>query len=108
MNACLCMHVFVVLQTQSYITVVVLQRALGEFPEKELQLHQTEAQGQTVLARTSEKGKVHILQDLKRLRESWTSLHTLSLNLYRLEEVMLAVIEGVDGITQTETMTQEA
>ncbi|XP_067223828.1 nesprin-3 [Chanodichthys erythropterus] len=60
------------------------ERALGEFPEKELQLHQTEAQGQTVLARTSEKGKVHILQDLKRLRESWTSLHRLSLNLYRL------------------------
>lgn len=60
------------------------ERALGEFPEKELQLHQTEAQGQTVLAKTSEKGKVHIVQDLKRLRESWTSLHTLSLNLYRL------------------------
>lgn len=60
------------------------ERALGEFPEKELQLHQTEAQGQTVLARTSEKGKVHILQDLKRLRESWLSLHALSLNLYRL------------------------
>ncbi|CAM4648070.1 unnamed protein product [Leuciscus chuanchicus] len=60
------------------------ERALGEFPEKELQLHQTEAEGQTVLAKTSEKGKVHIVQDLKRLRESWTSLHTLSLNLYRL------------------------
>lgn len=60
------------------------ERALGEFPEKELQLHQTEAQGKTVLAKTSEEGKVHILQDLKRLRESWMSLHTLSLNLYRL------------------------
>ncbi|XP_056123130.1 nesprin-3 [Rhinichthys klamathensis goyatoka] len=60
------------------------ERALGEFPEKELQLHQTEAQGQTVLAKTSENGKVHIVQDLKRLRESWTSLHTLSLNLNRL------------------------
>uniref|UniRef100_A0A8C1Z2Q9 Spectrin repeat containing, nuclear envelope family member 3 n=3 Tax=Cyprinus carpio TaxID=7962 RepID=A0A8C1Z2Q9_CYPCA len=60
------------------------ERALGEFPEKELQLHQTEAQGQTVLARTSNEGKVHIQQDLKRLRETWMSLHTLSLNLYRL------------------------
>ncbi|XP_059376056.1 nesprin-3 isoform X1 [Carassius carassius] len=60
------------------------ERALGEFPEKELQLHQTEAQGQTVLARTSDKGKVHIQQDLKRLRETWMSLHMLSLNLYRL------------------------
>uniref|UniRef100_A0A671STE5 Nesprin-3-like n=1 Tax=Sinocyclocheilus anshuiensis TaxID=1608454 RepID=A0A671STE5_9TELE len=62
------------------------ERALGEFPEKELQLHQTEAQGQTVLARTSDEGKVHIQQDLKRFRETWMSLHTLSLNLYRLEE----------------------
>uniref|UniRef100_A0A8C2ILK1 Spectrin repeat containing, nuclear envelope family member 3 n=1 Tax=Cyprinus carpio TaxID=7962 RepID=A0A8C2ILK1_CYPCA len=60
------------------------ERALGEFPEKELQLHQTEARGQTVLARTSDEGKVHIQQDLKRLRETWMSLHTLSLNLYRL------------------------
>ncbi|KAG1972973.1 nesprin-3 [Pimephales promelas] len=60
------------------------ERALGEFPEKEFQLNQTEAEGHTVLAKTSEKGKVHIVQDLKRLRESWTSLHTLSLNLYRL------------------------
>uniref|UniRef100_A0A673ML77 Nesprin-3-like n=1 Tax=Sinocyclocheilus rhinocerous TaxID=307959 RepID=A0A673ML77_9TELE len=66
------------------------RQALGEFPEKELQLHQTEAQGQTVLARTSDEGKVHIQQDLKRLRETWMSLHTLSLNLYRLEEVRLA------------------
>uniref|UniRef100_A0A8C1GAW4 Spectrin repeat containing, nuclear envelope family member 3 n=1 Tax=Cyprinus carpio TaxID=7962 RepID=A0A8C1GAW4_CYPCA len=63
------------------------ERALGEFPEKELQLHQTEAQGQTVLARTSDEGKVHIQQDLKRLRETWMSLHTLSLNLYRLEVI---------------------
>uniref|UniRef100_A0A9J7XP90 Spectrin repeat containing, nuclear envelope family member 3 n=1 Tax=Cyprinus carpio carpio TaxID=630221 RepID=A0A9J7XP90_CYPCA len=70
------------------------ERALGEFPEKELQLHQTEARGQTVLARTSDEGKVHIQQDLKRLRETWMSLHTLSLNLYRLEVVMLAVVVG--------------
>ncbi|XP_072545116.1 nesprin-3 isoform X2 [Salminus brasiliensis] len=60
------------------------ERALGEFPEKELQLHQTEGQGQAVLAKTSEEGKVHIQRDLKRLRESWMSLHSLSLNLYRL------------------------
>ncbi|KAL6477359.1 hypothetical protein MHYP_G00131940 [Metynnis hypsauchen] len=60
------------------------ERALGEFPEKELQLHRTEGQGQAVLAKTSEEGKVHIQRDLKRLRESWMSLHSLSLNLYRL------------------------
>ncbi|XP_062325713.1 nesprin-3 isoform X1 [Osmerus eperlanus] len=60
------------------------QRALGEFPEKELQLHQIEAQGQGVLERTSEQGRVHILSDMRRLRESWMALHDLSLNLYRL------------------------
>ncbi|KAI4882007.1 hypothetical protein NFI96_005484 [Prochilodus magdalenae] len=60
------------------------ERALGEFPEKELQLHRTESQGQVVLAKTSEDGKVHIQRDLKRLRDSWMSLHSLSLNLYRL------------------------
>lgn len=61
----------------------LLQRALGEFPEKELQLHRTEAQGHTVLLKTSEEGKVHIQRDLRRLRDSWMSLHALSLNLYR-------------------------
>ncbi|XP_052001938.1 nesprin-3-like [Xyrauchen texanus] len=76
------------------------ERALGEFPQKELQLHQTEAQGQTVLAKTSEEGKVHILQDLKRLRESWMSLHTLSLNLYSLLN-RHAVIGGQDSLTHT-------
>ncbi|KAI7804686.1 nesprin-3 [Triplophysa rosa] len=60
------------------------ERALGEFTENELQLHQMEAQGHNVLAKTSDEGKVHIRQDLNRLRESWVSLHTLSLNLYRL------------------------
>lgn len=60
------------------------EKALGEFPEKELQLQQTEAQGQRVLERTSEEGRVHILRDLKRLKESWFALHSLSLNLYRL------------------------
>ncbi|XP_017566769.2 nesprin-3 [Pygocentrus nattereri] len=60
------------------------ERALGEFPEKELQLHRTDGHGQAVLAKTSEEGKVHIQRDLKRLRESWMSLHSLSLNLYRL------------------------
>ncbi|XP_060736451.1 nesprin-3 [Tachysurus vachellii] len=60
------------------------ERALGEFPEKELQLHRTEAQGHAVLLKTSEEGKVHIQRDIRRLRESWMSLHALSLNLYRL------------------------
>ncbi|KAA0710980.1 Nesprin-3 KASH domain-containing protein 3 [Triplophysa tibetana] len=72
------------------------ERALGEFPEKEFQLHQMEAQGHNVLAKTSDEGKVHIQQDLNRLRESWMSLHTLSLNLFRLLNGHLAA-EGQDS-----------
>ncbi|XP_042356539.1 nesprin-3 [Plectropomus leopardus] len=60
------------------------ERALGEFPEKELQLQQMEVQGQGVLERTSEEGQVHILRDMKRLRESWMALYNTSLNLHRL------------------------
>ncbi|XP_036406223.1 nesprin-3-like [Megalops cyprinoides] len=60
------------------------ERALGEFPERELELRRVEAQGQGVLAQTSEEGKGPILQDLQHLRDSWESLHMLSLNLYRL------------------------
>ncbi|XP_076156398.1 nesprin-3 isoform X2 [Alosa pseudoharengus] len=60
------------------------ERALGEFPEKEQQLRQTEHQGQNVLAKTSEEGKVHIIRDLKRLRESWKTLQSLSFHLHRL------------------------
>uniref|UniRef100_A0A667XXG2 Spectrin repeat containing, nuclear envelope family member 3 n=1 Tax=Myripristis murdjan TaxID=586833 RepID=A0A667XXG2_9TELE len=54
------------------------ERALGEFPEKELQLQQTEALGQRVLKRTSEEGQVHIVRDLKRLEESWLALNNLN------------------------------
>ncbi|CDQ98622.1 unnamed protein product [Oncorhynchus mykiss] len=66
------------------------ERALGEFPEKELQLHQTEVQGQGVLERTSEEGRVHILRDMKHLRESWMALHDLSLNLFRYTTLIRA------------------
>lgn len=59
------------------------QRALGEFPEKELQLQQMEVQGQGVLENTSVDGQVHIQRDMKRLRESWLALYNLSLNLHR-------------------------
>lgn len=59
------------------------QRALGEFPEKELQLQQMEVQGQAVLERTSEEGRVHILRDIRRLQESWFALYDTSLNLHR-------------------------
>ncbi|XP_029983157.1 nesprin-3 isoform X2 [Sphaeramia orbicularis] len=60
------------------------ERALGEFPEKELQLQQMEAQGQGVLERTSEEGRVHIIRDMEHQRKSWLSLYNLSLNLHRL------------------------
>ncbi|CAL8271365.1 unnamed protein product [Merluccius merluccius] len=78
------------------------ERALGEFPEKELQLHQTEARGLGVLEHTSEEGQVHILRDMKRLRESWMALHDLSLNLYRLlnssTEELTPDLWRVDGL----------
>ncbi|XP_074548187.1 nesprin-3 isoform X2 [Halichoeres trimaculatus] len=60
------------------------ERALGEFPEKEFQLQQMEVQGQGVLKRTSEEGRVHIVRDMKRLRESWLALYNMSLNLHSL------------------------
>ncbi|TKS86212.1 Gamma-aminobutyric acid receptor subunit rho-2 GABA(A) receptor subunit rho-2 GABA(C) receptor [Collichthys lucidus] len=61
-----------------------VRRALGEFPEKELQLQQMEVQAQGVLEKTSEEGQVHILRDIKRLQESWFALYNMSLNLHRL------------------------
>lgn len=62
------------------------QKALEEFPEKELQLQQTEIQGQRVLKRTSEDGRVHILRDMSRLQESWTALYIMSLNIHRYKK----------------------
>ncbi|KAK2825829.1 hypothetical protein Q5P01_020043 [Channa striata] len=60
------------------------ERALGEFPEKEVQLQQMEVQGHRVLDKTSEEGQIHILRDIERLRESWFALYNMSLNLDRL------------------------
>ncbi|TDG98546.1 hypothetical protein EPR50_G00201470 [Perca flavescens] len=91
------------------------ERALGEFPEKELQLQQMEVQGQGVLERTSEEGRVHILRDIKRLRESWLALYNMSLNLHRLlnssteqTETDFWSVEGlsVDGPSLTTTTTK--
>uniref|UniRef100_A0A8C4ZG76 Spectrin repeat containing, nuclear envelope family member 3 n=1 Tax=Gadus morhua TaxID=8049 RepID=A0A8C4ZG76_GADMO len=59
------------------------QRALGEFPGMELQLHQTEARGNKVLKHTSEVGRAAIQRDLKALGEDWMALYDLSLNLNR-------------------------
>ncbi|XP_048084217.1 nesprin-3 [Alosa alosa] len=75
------------------------ERALGEFPEKEQQLRQTEHQGQNVLAKTSEEGKVHIIRDLKRLRESWKTLQSLSLHLHRLLNGQGSRVKGQPGET---------
>ncbi|XP_068195214.1 nesprin-3 [Antennarius striatus] len=60
------------------------ERALGEFPENELQLQQLEVHGQEVLEKTSAEGKVYILRDLKSIQESWFLLCNMSLNLQRL------------------------
>ncbi|CAL1575732.1 unnamed protein product [Knipowitschia caucasica] len=57
------------------------EKALGEFPEKELQLQRTEAQGRSVLEKTSEEGRVHILGDMERLRASWMSIYNMTLNV---------------------------
>uniref|UniRef100_A0A8D0ACK4 Spectrin repeat containing, nuclear envelope family member 3 n=1 Tax=Sander lucioperca TaxID=283035 RepID=A0A8D0ACK4_SANLU len=73
------------------------ERALGEFPEKELQLQQMEVQGQGVLERTSEEGRVHILRDIKRLRESWLALYNMSLNLHRMRMRLAAKGGGQGG-----------
>ncbi|KAF7650600.1 hypothetical protein LDENG_00123240, partial [Lucifuga dentata] len=59
------------------------EKALAEFPEKELQLQQMEVQGQSVLEKTSEEGRIHIVRDLQRIRESWLALYNLSLNIHR-------------------------
>lgn len=67
----------------SSVSSLLPQRALGEFPEKELQLQQMEVQVQRILEKTSVEGQVHILRDLKRLRESWLALYNMSLNLHR-------------------------
>ncbi|XP_017287178.1 nesprin-3 isoform X2 [Kryptolebias marmoratus] len=69
------------------------QRALAEFPEKELQVHQMDVQVQKVLNRTSRDGQVHILKDTERLKELWVSLCDLSLNLQGL----------LDGSTETDS-----
>ncbi|XP_030580831.1 nesprin-3 isoform X2 [Archocentrus centrarchus] len=60
------------------------ERALGEFPEKELQLQQVDVQSQEVLKKTSAEGQVHILRDMKCLKDSWSALYEMSLNLHRL------------------------
>ncbi|XP_011616901.1 nesprin-3 isoform X2 [Takifugu rubripes] len=60
------------------------EKALGEFPEKELQLQQMEIQAQRVFEKTSTDGQVHGQRDLERLRESWLEVYTISLDLHRL------------------------
>lgn len=63
-----------------------LQKALAEFEETELQLHQMEVQGHKVLEKTSAEGQVHIVRDLERLRESWTALRNTSPSLGRCQK----------------------
>nr|XP_054594445.1 nesprin-3 isoform X2 [Nothobranchius furzeri] len=60
------------------------QRALEEFPEKELQLQQMEVQVQKVLSRTSSDGQVHIQRDMDGLNKTWDDLNDLSWNLHSL------------------------
>lgn len=76
--------------------VVYHQRALGEFPEKELQLQQMEIQAQRVFERTSTDGQVHGQRDLERLRESWLEVYNISLNLHRYQ-TLASTVQGRHG-----------
>nr|XP_015205788.1 PREDICTED: nesprin-3 isoform X1 [Lepisosteus oculatus]XP_015205789.1 PREDICTED: nesprin-3 isoform X1 [Lepisosteus oculatus] len=55
------------------------EKVLAEFPEREIELHHLEAQGESVLAKTSPAGRELIWSNLERLKESWKILHTLSM-----------------------------
>ncbi|MBN3323561.1 SYNE3 protein, partial [Atractosteus spatula] len=59
------------------------EKVLAEFPEREIELHHLEAQGESVLAKTSPAGRELIWSDLERLKESWRILHTPSMTLSR-------------------------
>ncbi|XP_041827390.1 nesprin-3 isoform X2 [Melanotaenia boesemani] len=87
------------------------ERALAEFPEKEVQLQQVEVQGQGVLHRTSEDGQVHILGDLQHLRQLWTGLFSTSLHLHRLLDGSTATPgqtrEQLEPVTQTQPVPSE-
>uniref|UniRef100_H2SQ46 Spectrin repeat containing, nuclear envelope family member 3 n=1 Tax=Takifugu rubripes TaxID=31033 RepID=H2SQ46_TAKRU len=67
------------------------EKALGEFPEKELQLQQMEIQAQRVFEKTSTDGQVHGQRDLERLRESWLEVYTISLDLHRYQTLASTV-----------------
>uniref|UniRef100_A0A8C5EA24 KASH domain-containing protein n=1 Tax=Gouania willdenowi TaxID=441366 RepID=A0A8C5EA24_GOUWI len=58
-----------------------VEKALEEFPAKELEMQHMEVQGLRVLERTSKEGQVHIAWDMKRLKESWLKLSNMSLSL---------------------------
>ncbi|XP_067848240.1 nesprin-3 isoform X2 [Heptranchias perlo] len=53
------------------------QLILAEFPEKEIQFHWTEAQGEMVLSSTSPDGKPLIEDELQRLQKAWGQLKKL-------------------------------
>ncbi|XP_061897273.1 nesprin-3 [Entelurus aequoreus] len=83
------------------------EKALGEFPEKELQLQQMEVQCQKVLQRTSQKGGVHIVEDMNRLKKSWLNLYEMSGNIHRLlngstEQMTVSDMWGINTLGPTE------
>ncbi|XP_053141974.1 nesprin-3 isoform X2 [Hemicordylus capensis] len=54
-----------------------LERLQTEFPDREIQLQLVEANGQLVVENTSPEGAVHIQTQLKKLKESFTSLEDM-------------------------------
>ncbi|KAJ8270041.1 hypothetical protein GJAV_G00109710 [Gymnothorax javanicus] len=75
------------------------EKVLSELSDRELELRTVEADGQRVLAKTSEEGKGKIQEDLQRLRGSWTSLNALSMDLQRF-------LTG-DGVTASDSCVEE-
>uniref|UniRef100_H3ASJ0 Spectrin repeat containing nuclear envelope family member 3 n=1 Tax=Latimeria chalumnae TaxID=7897 RepID=H3ASJ0_LATCH len=60
-----------------------IERLLAVLPEKEVDLHQVEDLGQSVIKNTSPEGASHIQAHLKHLRELWNSLYWLKFSLTR-------------------------
>ncbi|MEE6528165.1 hypothetical protein FKM82_030161 [Ascaphus truei] len=55
-----------------------IERLLAEVSEKEIHLHQVQAQGQVVIENSSPEGAAHIQAELRQLNASWASLKLLS------------------------------
>ncbi|XP_006003964.1 nesprin-3 [Latimeria chalumnae] len=74
-----------------------IERLLAVLPEKEVDLHQVEDLGQSVIKNTSPEGASHIQAHLKHLRELWNSLYWLKFSLTSNSQTPELSIETPDG-----------